>query len=175
MTHHLTSKRKHLRQLLSFAIFFAVVSYPVKHIIEVNVANHLSTWQAVAYLMITIAGMLLGFSLQERLQRFADEFSRALLQNFSEERRIAYLRHTAIIILFLSLLTSLLWTNAALNQFVDLHRGLYVEANLLVYLMGFVIALAWILLLGRFALYGLLFSSTLTFMMIANLLARHSL
>ncbi len=159
---------------LSLLIFISIVSFPVKNLIVNNEMHHHSTLQASAYLLISLAGMLPGFALRVQILRFADSFSHALLQDASDERRSAYLQRTATTILLLSMVASLLWTNSALNAFVDLHRGLYVEANLIVYVMGFIVASAWILLLKRYALYGLLFSSTLLMMMIANLLASHS-
>ncbi|MCI0182269.1 MAG: hypothetical protein OWR52_10465 [Acidibacillus sp.] len=168
------ANRHSWRYILSAVLFMAMVSPPVKQWLILSEEDHLSSLQAIVYLIISIAGMLPGFSLQPKILEFATGFSQALLQNDSDERRVAYLHRTAVIILIISMIASLLWTNSALNQFVDLHRGLYVEANLLVYIMGFVTSIAWILLLKRYALYGILFTSTMMMMMIANLLASHS-
>ena len=158
----------------SIALFAATVAAPLQALSTHMNSSQLVSLQAVQFLLILIAGMLLALPFATRIARVANAFAKALLQTASDRDRLSYLRRAASAVVIFGMAVSLVWTSPTVNSFVELHRGVLIESDLLVYLMGLLTAAAWSVLLGDRAWYSLLFTPSLAMMTIANILARHS-
>ncbi|MHB1682408.1 MAG: hypothetical protein ACYCYO_06200 [Bacilli bacterium] len=159
---------------VSVTLFAATVSAPFQTLSTRLNMSQLVSLQAVQFLLILIAGMLPALLFANRILQAAKTITKALLQTASDAERQSYLRLVASIVIIFGMFASFVWTSTTVNAFVELHRGVLVESDLLVYLMGLLTAAAWSILLEDRVWYGLLFTPTLAMMTIANILTKHS-
>lgn len=128
----------------------------------------------ILYLGVAWSGLFVGLALGPWIVQWLSKAVTALLPKAPEGKRTAYLRSGAWTFILLSMVPPLLWTVSTLNAFVDVHRGLFVEANLLIFLMGALNAVAWTLLLPRHAWVSLLVTPMLLGMVLMNVLTPYS-
>ena len=91
-----------------------------------------------------------------------------LLPDAGDGGRLAVLRGAAAVALLVTLGATLLWVRPGLDRFLDLHRPLLIEADLLLYAMGIVDGAAWHALLDRDAWLGLLLVPAMALMVLSG-------
>jgi hypothetical protein len=98
---------------------------------------------------VLVAGLLLGFAAAPALVRAAESVWAALLPEDAPGVRRARLRWAAAVVLALGTLANVLWVGQAVDRTVDVHRVLWVEAQLALLVMGVLQAAAWHVLLDE--------------------------
>jgi hypothetical protein len=124
--------------------------------------------RAVEDQLVVFAGLILGLVLGPALTGSARSLLRGLLPEAGEGGRLAVLRGAAAVALLVTLASALLWVRPGLDRFLDLHRPLLVEADLLLYGMGVVDGAAWHALLDRDAWLGLLLVPAMALMVLSG-------
>ncbi len=153
--------------VLSVAVYAAAVMRGVQR------AQHLADLRgcvelhAALYQVILLAGLALGLAAGPVLAPWATAAARALMPEASPARRTGWVRRVAVVALVLSTASSVLWTNAGLNLFIDSHRIVLVEADVLLYAMGAISGIAWYLLLDRHGWLGVLLMPAMAFMIVS--------
>lgn len=126
------------------------------------------------YLGVTLSGLVTGLALGPWIGQWLLRVVPALLPKTPEGTRAMYLRSVAWSFILLSMVPPLLWTVQTLNLFVDVHRGLFVEANLLIFLMGVLNGTAWHVLVPRHAWLSLILAPAFLGMVLVNVLTPYS-
>lgn len=157
--------------LLSYGL---LVSLPLQHLYYGTDVGGFVNLHFAEYLGITFSGLLMGQAFSPWFAGWVPVAVTELLPKAPEVKRTTYLRSAAWIIVVLSMIPSLVWTISVLNVFVDTHRGLFVEVNLLIFLMGAINSIAWRILLPRHAWFGLILTPMSQLMVLATVLTPHS-
>lgn len=124
--------------------------------------------RAVQDQAVVFAGLLAGLVLGPALTASARSLLRGLLPEAGDGARQGALRGAAAVALLLTLATTLLWVRPGLDRFLDAHRPLLVEVDLLLYAMGLVDGAAWHALLDRDAWLGLLLVPAMALMVLSG-------
>lgn len=130
--------------------------------------------QDVDYLLVLLAGELAALSIFDATAAAARRVARILFSRYSEVRRESLIRQAAAVMIVIGMLPTLLWTIPQLNGFVNAHRGLIVEVDLIVYLMGLFVGTSWSILLKQKLWIGLLITPGVVLMTLANVLSVYS-
>ena len=160
--------------VLSLAGYACAVSGPVVGWNTAPDATEHVMVHVLQYVAVLVTGVLLGMAAGPWFERGLVALLQALQPQWTEAQQRVRLRAIAYSIIGLSLIPSFLWVVSALNLFVDLHRGLAVEADVLIYLMGVLVGGSWVVLLRKSAWFGLLLSPAMTLMVLSNVLVRHT-
>ncbi len=117
---------------------------------------------------IVLGGLVLGLGLGDLLAGSARSLLRALLPQSDDPARTSVLRGAAAVALLVALAANVLWVRAPLDLFLDRHRPLLVEVDLLLYAMGVADGAAWHALLDRDAWFGLLLVPAMALMLVSG-------
>jgi len=117
---------------------------------------------------VVFAGLLGGLALGALLVGSARALLRALLPQADERRRGAALVAAAGAELLISMASSVLWVRPGFDRFLDHHRPLLVETDLLLFLTGLADGAAWSALLDREGWLGLLIAPAMALMLISS-------
>ncbi len=153
--------------IASVALYAAVVSRPAQD--ATTAADRLGCVDAhaVGVQALMMAGLLAGWIFGETAVRWVTLAAQALLPWASDQRRRAYVRAVAFAAIAGGGAVNFLWVNPAVNLFIDVHRPLFVEASLLVYLMGVAGGAAWFLLLDWQGWLGFLVTPAMALMLVS--------
>ena len=122
---------------------------------------------AVVYQVLLLAGTAAGLAAGPMAVWWARAAARSLLPNGTEGRRTAWVRGAALAVIGLGLAANALWTSPSVNLFVDTHRPILVEADLLLYGMGALAGAAWYALLDEQGWIGALASPAMAFTLVS--------
>lgn len=122
------------------------------------------------YLIVLFSGAIGALGLGGRPERWSAAAARALLPSASDRRRTVAIRATAALAILLGMPAALLWSVPSLNLFLDGHRPVLAEADVLLYGMGVLAQASWRVLLGRRGWIGLLAVPASALMIMASTL-----
>ncbi len=123
---------------------------------------------------INVLGMLGALVIVPSADRFVQRVMRAFLPQRTESFRQRMAQSTAIIFLVGNALAGLVWTSSRLDLFVDAHRPLMTEADVLVFSMGWLGGVSWRVIWPRWAWFGVAISLVMTYFILSNTLSRHA-
>lgn len=121
---------------------------------------------AAVYQVLLAAGLALGLAAGTAVAPWTAAAARSLLPGAADGRRTAFVRAAALVVIALCLAANALWTNPAVNLFIDGHRAVLVETDVLLYGMGAAAGAAWFLLLDRYGWLGALLMPAMAFMLV---------
>lgn len=125
------------------------------------------------YTALVFAGMLAGLALGPWLIRWARRGVRAFMPELTEDGALRRIRSTAVGFILLGMLLDIGWIVPSFNLFIDLHRILTVEVEIILYAMGIGAGAAWYAILDRQGWLGLLITPLMALMLLGSSLARH--
>jgi len=123
---------------------------------------------AVQDQLLLVAGLLAGLAVGPAIARWVHAGATALLPAAPKGRRLAFVRAVAFSAITAATAVNVLWVDPRVGLFIDLHRALLVEADLLLYLMGLLAGGAWYLLLDRQGWLGLLVAPAMALMLVST-------
>lgn len=151
---------------LSVLVYAAAVSGRLQH---ANLRADLRgcvELHAVVYQVILLAGLGAGLAAGPAGARAAAAVTRSLLPAATDARRLAWIRGAAFAFIGLAMASNALWTGPAVNLFIDTHRLILLEADVLLYGMGVGAGIGWYLLLDRYGWMGALLMPAMAFMLV---------
>ncbi|MCY0863765.1 MAG: hypothetical protein OWQ57_02325 [Sulfobacillus sp.] len=126
------------------------------------------------YATIVQAGMIFGLAVGPAIIRWARQAARVLMPEADATRRQQRINAVAALSIVLGMLTDIFWVVPQFNVYIDLHRPLLAEADVVLYGMGFFAGAGWAILLERQAWIGWLISLAMALMVIGSVLSTHS-
>lgn len=126
------------------------------------------------YVAFVISGMLLGLALGPSVRQGAGSVASAILPNVDERSRVRRVNALATLFILLGMVVDGFWLSPGFNVFIDTHRTLMVEADIVLYGMGILSGAGWYWLLDRQAWIGLLTTVAMALMVIGSVLTTHS-
>lgn len=121
-----------------------------------------------------VLGMGAALVLVPTVERLVQGVMAAFLPHQSSALRWQIARTLAAAFLIGNALAGLIWTSPRLDLFVDLHRPLRTESDVLIMAMGLAGGTAWRTLWPRWAWLGVGISIFMTYIVLANTLTRHA-
>lgn len=161
-------------QWAAFAIWAFAVSASVDRWVTRFDAHSRILPHACVYDALTFCGQLMALSMATWTRSVTMYILSLFFPGQSEERSREFSKSLSTLFITISMFATLFWTSPILNLFIDQHKGLYVEVDLCLLLMGFINGVSWNILLNRHTWIGLIFTSVGILMMLSNTLARSS-
>jgi hypothetical protein len=172
---HLPGKQRVVYLSFSLLFYLFAVSNTYQHNMLVSDTSGCASYHGIQFLLIFVSGLLLGGGIggwpETRVEH--PEIARPQPSSQNGSRTPGNLSLAAWAILISGMVFTLLWTIAPANQFVDAHKGLVVEVDFLIVLMGFAVGNAWLWLLHRRAWVGFVISVCTSLMVTGNVLVSH--
>lgn len=156
--------------IVSGMLFAAAVASPFAGLVARSDASGCVDPHAMEYLLMVFGGAVGGLGLRDRPQRAAAGIARALLPDSTDRRRAAAARGGAILAILFGMAAPILWTVPSLNQFLDAHRPIRVEVDVLLYGMGILMQSSWRVVLGNRGWIGLIATTAAALMVISGTL-----
>lgn len=163
-----------LMTISSIVLYSVAVSSPATTLCAGSVSKGYLSLQGLQYTLITVSGLGMGLTTSRWLIQGMQSFFKSLAyrhRGVNLERKEWRL---AVIILVTGTSLNTLFLSLGFNQFVDLHKGLSVEMDILLFAMGVFMGVAWVILLRQNAWWGLFASTAMSLMIMSNTLAAHS-
>ncbi|OLZ09136.1 hypothetical protein [Sulfobacillus thermosulfidooxidans] len=162
-----------LVMLILMGIYLALMSSPLFEIIQAADKKGCIGWHVLLTWALTVLGMIATLTLFVQADVLVERLVGIFLPHKSLEAHQKVARYGAMMILVGNALVGLIWTNRAVNVFVDAHKPLYVETDLSILAMGLLGGLAWRLLWKKWAWLGLIVTVLMSYGVVANVLSRH--
>lgn len=126
------------------------------------------------YVVIVLAGMFLGVAAGPFTERWASRISAIVFPHFDETSRRRRVNALATLFILLGMGIDIFWIVPSFNVYIDMHRALLAEADVVLYAMGALSGAGWYLLLDRHAWLGYAITSAMALMVIGSVLTTHS-
>lgn len=165
------------RRLFTFAL--SVASYAVAVSARVQqISTHADQKGCVdphtlQYSGILLTGVVAGIAVGPWVVSWAYRGIRTMMTTASESALRRRVRAVAASFILLGMAVNFLWIIPRLNVFIDGHRTLLVEADVILYTMGAVSGSSWFALLDRQSWMGILVMLAMSLMIISSVLSGH--
>lgn len=126
------------------------------------------------YVLFVVAGMFIGFAVGPWVRDRAARVAEIILPEHDARARMRRVNALATLFILLGMLVDGFWIAPAFNVFIDTHRALMVEADLVLYGMGALSGAGWYWLLDRQSWLGLVATPAMALMIIGSVLTTHS-
>lgn len=171
-----TAEHRRLRLgafLMSLASYALAVSVRIQRLSNLADKRGCVDQHTLQYSWILLTGVVAGIAAGPWLYHWVQRGVRAFMPNASETLRLKRIKAVAVGFIILGMAVDFLWIIPSLNLFVDMHRPLLVEADVILYGMGTISGASWFALLDRQAWLGLLIMPAMALMIIGSVLSRH--
>lgn len=169
----LQSSRRLLAFVISIASYTVAVSYRVQHLSAQSDQKGCVDPHTLQYSWILLTGVVAGIAVGPWLLSWTRRGMRALMTGTPDESQRTRIKVVAGSFILLGMAIDFLWIIPSLNVFIDGHRTLLVEADVILYAMGTLSGASWFALLDRQAWIGLLVNLAMSLMIISSVLSGH--
>lgn len=159
--------------LLSLVSYALAVSYRVQQVSTKSDQRGCVDPHALQYSWILLTGVIAGLAVGPWLVSWARRGTRAFMTQVDEASRWHRIRAVAISFILLGMAIDFLWVIPRLNVFIDLHRPLLVEVDVILYAMGTLSGASWFAILDRQSWLGLLVTLAMSLMIMSSVLSGH--
>lgn len=167
------SRRRLFAFLVSVASYAVAVSTGVQQISTHADQKGCVDPHTLQYSWILLTGVVAGIAVGPWLVSWADRGIRAMMSTASETAVRRRVRAVAASFILLGMAINFLWIMPRLNLFIDGHRTLLVEADVILYAMGAFSGASWFALLDRQSWLGILVMLAMSLMIISSVLSGH--
>ena len=158
---------------VSLASYALAVSLGIQHLSYQADQKGCVDQHTLQYSWILLTGVVAGIAVGPWLFHWTKRAVNALMPGVNETIRQKRIRAVAIGFILLGMAVDFLWIIPSLNLFIDLHRPLLVEADVILYSMGTISGASWYVVLDRQAWLGLLIMPAMALMIVGSVLSRH--
>ncbi len=167
------SRRRLLAFVLSVASYAAAVSAGVQQISTHADQKGCVDPHTLQYSWILLTGVVAGIAVGPWIVSWLYRGIRVVMSTASDAALRRRVRAVATSFILLGMAVNFLWIIPRLNLFIDGHRTLLVEADVILYTMGALSGGSWFALLDRQSWIGILVMLAMALMIISSVLSGH--